>query len=657
MMALIMVAPSSVLASTTYTSYSTTSSTSHGTPGKMTVAGGTLWYVESPATGPSITQYLGNMSTAGIALGDYSVTPSGATTFLITSLTTGPDGNVWFMGTQNGYQGIIGSFNITTNTVAYYPHPSAVASSYTNIVAGPDGNMWYAAKGSGGAMDYTYLVKIDLATGISTSSALPDYTANVTSLAAGPDGGLWYTDAHNNKVFPVAINGSGGGPSVTIPTANSDPRGIIKGPDGNIWLIEANKNKIAKITMARTVTEYTLPTGMGMEDWRAGTDNALWFGGVSGGVKVIGRVSSSGLFAQYGLPTGTTNILGLAWGPDETPWFSTGSGGGALVRLNLVPSYATYSTTSPTAYGVPGKMTIAGGTLWYVESPATGPFVKQYLGNMNTAGVVLGDYDVTPSGATTFQITSLTTGPDGNVWFTASQDGYPGRIGSFNITTGTVTYYPHPSAVSSRYTNIVAGPDGNMWYAAKGSGGSLDYTYLVKIDITTGTSSIRALPDYSASITSLAAGPDGGLWYTDTYNNKVWPVAVNGYGGGSSVAIPTASSNPSGIVAGPDGNMWLIEGGKVAKITMAHAITEYSLPTGVTSPSILTTGTDNALWFTANSGSSKIIGRISSSGLITQYGLPTGTTNILGLAWGPDEALWFSTASGGGGLVQLGYYF
>ena len=63
-------------------------------------------------------------------------------------------------------------------------------------------------------------------------------------------------------------------------------------------------------------------------------------------------------------------------------------------------------------------------------------------------------------------------------------------------------------------------------------------------------------------------------------------------------SIPTANSVPEGITWGPDGNLWFTEeAGKIARITTAGTITEYSTPAGV-SPGDIALGADGNLWFT-----------------------------------------------------------
>src|SRR5213082_1244486 len=54
----------------------------------------------------------------------------------------------------------------------------------------------------------------------------------------------------------------------------------------------------------------------------------------------------------------------------------------------------------------------------------------------------------------------ITSGPDGNLWFTAGND--IGRI----TTAGSVTAFPVPTA-SSGPQGIATGPDGNLWFTER----------------------------------------------------------------------------------------------------------------------------------------------------------------------------------------------
>src|SRR5436190_15170531 len=62
--------------------------------------------------------------------------------------------------------------------------------------------------------------------------------------------------------------------------------------------------------------------------------------------------------------------------------------------------------------------------------------------------------------------TSITRGPDGNLWFTAITGSKIGKI----TTSGAVTEFP--TSTFGTALGITAGPDGNLWYTT--SGGKID---------------------------------------------------------------------------------------------------------------------------------------------------------------------------------------
>lgn len=151
------------------------------------------------------------------------------------------------------------------------------------------------------------------------------------------------------------------------------------------------------------------------------------------------------------------------------------------------PTFSNFPATS--RYANTYQTTVAGGSLWYLQSTGAGGRVD--IGNVTTAGVVTNYNIQVLSGVPTLQLRSLIIGPDGNVWFngTVGTEGYTGRL---DISTGTVTVYsnyvPEPS-LSGSLGNLVASSDGKLWYLVK-STTSTNYTYVVKVDPTTGANTV-----------------------------------------------------------------------------------------------------------------------------------------------------------------------
>jgi hypothetical protein len=60
-----------------------------------------------------------------------------------------------------------------------------------------------------------------------------------------------------------------------IPTASSSPYGIVAGPDGNLWFTESGTNKIGKVTTTGAFTHYSIPTVTRISHARAGSSHRL----------------------------------------------------------------------------------------------------------------------------------------------------------------------------------------------------------------------------------------------------------------------------------------------------------------------------------------------------------------------------------------------
>ncbi len=263
-----------------------------------------------------------------------------------------------------------------------------------------------------------------------------------------------------------------------------------------------------------------------------------------------------------------------------------------------------------------------------------------------------------PSGE--HQLTSLTAGPDGNLWYTNKVNvglENKGKIGKLT-TAGTFTEY----ATKSYYpTGITTGPNEDLWFAEYGR--SVD-------DLTTeGVLTRYKLfgPVLQFAFTSLTSGPGGesNLWITDDEKEtetgaSVKPSIIKITSTGTKSAQYTVPNGiPGDITTGPDNNLWFVAPGvtesetssetpRIDKMTTAGVITQYSLPKG-SNPSDIVTGPNGHLWFT-EAGTSKV-GQITTSGVITEYALPSGSKPSA-IATGPEESLWI-TEEGTGRIARL----
>ncbi len=193
----------------------------------------------------------------------------------------------------------------------------------------------------------------------------------------------------------------------------------------------------------------------------------------------------------------------------------------------------------------------------------------------------------------------ITSGPDGNLWFT---EGNRNQIGKLT-PLGSFTFYDFPTTLRVQPTGITVGPDGALWFA------EFDGNKIGRIDtsgnITEFDSAIGPVgPD------RITTGPDGNLWFTEPLSNRIGRITITPE---CVIArdcvitefpLPTAAAQPRDIVAGPDGNLWFTEynAGQLARITPAGVVIEVQKvrdgPWGI---AVGAPGT-NTIWITQMSG-------------------------------------------------------
>jgi virginiamycin B lyase len=249
--------------------------------------------------------------------------------------------------------------------------------------------------------------------------------------------------------------------SFIVPTSNSQPRHITLGSDGNVWFTESQLDvaQIGRVDAKGKITEFVVPNASSQpDDIVSGADGALWFTGPSGFPDFfIGRVTITGQFTGFAPtcdPQSGCSIVpqGLTSGPDGNIWF-TENIRNAIVRLT--PSGAFTFFTIPTAGANPHGITDGpDGALWFTE------FNSNKIGRIDLSGAVreFGPVSGNPD--------RITTGPDGNLWFTEPFP-FDSRIGRIT-PAGAITEFPLSGGSQPR--DIVAGPDGNLWFTEYGAG-------------------------------------------------------------------------------------------------------------------------------------------------------------------------------------------
>jgi streptogramin lyase len=222
---------------------------------------------------------------------------------------------------------------------------------------------------------------------------------------------------------------------------------------------------------------------------------------------------------------------------------------------------------------------------------------------------------------------AITTGPDGNIWFT---DPGANAIGMINPTTHAISLFTVLTA-NAGLQSIAAGPDGNLWFTEGGA------DKIGEISPTTHAISEFTLPTANAGPRAITAGPDGNLWFTEGRAFQIGEINPTTHAI-SEFAEPIAYlSGGVGITAGPDGNVWFEQGilGKISPAT--HVITEFenSWEAWGISP-----GPDGNVWFTSGVDD---IGMINlTTDAISTFITPTEYSETSGITAGPDGNLWFT---------------
>lgn len=283
-----------------------------------------------------------------------------------------------------------------------------------------------------------------------------------------------------------------------------------------------------------------------------------------------------------------------------------------------------------------GIVTGPDGAMWFVATD------QNFVGRMTTDGVITNKFTVGN------QPNDITVGPDHNLWITEESQGPTGGNAIGRLTpSGTFTAFPLPNPLSGAQ-GIVAGPDNRLWFTEFMGNrvGSIDpfapnpATTIQEYPLSAGTAPIL-----------ITVGPDRLIWFTEELSSHLAHIdPTNPTTSLVEIALPPGHVNPTGITTGPDGAMWFTvqnshEIGRVP--TTGSAFTFYPTPTPTADPFGIVTGPDGALWFTETDSTPAGfagIGRITTSGVasdqaLAQFAFPLQITN------GPGQTLWFTDAS------------
>jgi streptogramin lyase len=264
-------------------------------------------------------------------------------------------------------------------------------------------------------------------------------------------------------------------------TPNQLTWGFSPGLDGNVWFVGGSDNSpgvVGRITPTGSVTLFHPPAGS-YQFITVGPDGNIWFPEMPGTGKVA-RITYQGLITEFqAMPPGNSTLRGIVTGPDGNLWL-TDTGNNVIVRMSTTGAVTTFGPL-PTFTDASGKRHLAGafgitagpdGNLWFAErflnkiGRITPQGIITQFGGLtaypSSCGERLSDWPAGPTG--------ITPGSDGNLWFNEVCNGKIGRI----TPQGAVTEYQLPHYASNCPTStgtscshpwsITTGLDGNVWF-------------------------------------------------------------------------------------------------------------------------------------------------------------------------------------------------
>jgi virginiamycin B lyase len=243
--------------------------------------------------------------------GAFTEFPFASPTF-VQGITSGPDSAVWF--TEPSFPFKIGRIT-TSGALTEFTIPGSQGAPFF-ITSGPDGALWFTEIASTTSSS-DKIGRITTGGTFTEFPLSPAFATGPVGITSGPDGALWFTELARNKIGRITT--SGVITDFPLPTAASTPEQIVAGSDGALWFTEL-VGKIGRITTAGAISEFQTPGLLEAGGIAPGPDGALWISDAAS--DSVWRLTTSGVFSQFPLPTPLAQPLGLTTGPDGAIWFS-----------------------------------------------------------------------------------------------------------------------------------------------------------------------------------------------------------------------------------------------------------------------------------------------------------------------------------------------
>ncbi|HET9342974.1 MAG TPA: hypothetical protein VFO25_08685 [Candidatus Eremiobacteraceae bacterium] len=219
----------------------------------------------------------------------------------------------------------------------------------------------------------------------------------------------------------------------------------------------------------------------------------------------------------------------------------------------------------------------------------------------------------------------------------------PGPGGPPTLQPGVVSEKPIPTS-NATPLGITSGPDGNVWFTEL-NGNKIGHVIPGTFPGAGSMVECGPLPTAGSGpvdITSVTGNPK--VWFDEFANNKIANVDP-GTCTYNEFTIPTSNSGPSGLTSDQSGVLWFAESNvaKIARMTIGGSFTEYATGLSGSTPLAVAIAGDNSVWYLDSGRNS--VGHLTFPGgapTFVDYGIPTNPSDPAYITLGPDGALWFT---------------
>lgn len=385
---------------TTHTFIAFTTSSPNSQPTNLTLDGnGTIWFTEGDGHFAKLDKTTHAISE--IAASSSSSQPTG--------LAFAPDGSLWISESSDAS---FGRFDPTATTFSSFRIPNVTTGMVGPVVQDTNGLIWFAYQGDDALGSYDPVT----ASFHYYELGLPASQGNITGLTLDPHGKLWFVSSARVSGLSNAVKIGTMDPVshayswINVPGSFSATGNIAAASNGVLYFIEGDLGVIRSYDPAtQTFGQTTVgaPTS-DLANLTIGPDGNVWF--VLSGDNKIGVLDRNTLHTTlYDAPTAKANLLRITTGPDGNLYVTENQ----THKVGIFdPTSKKWQELSLNGNAFPGAIGVGPDyDVWFDEGGAGIGWYDPRTGTLKESALDPG-----------INVSGLTAGPLGSVFFTSSND-------------------------------------------------------------------------------------------------------------------------------------------------------------------------------------------------------------------------------------------